>query len=409
MRFAYWFATLAACGTVLTVAACHDEAPLPTDPPGTGPSAATTSTALVFRLISAGANHTCGVTTDNRAYCWGSDFVGQLGSSGSDSPTPREVAGNLRWRNVSSGLDYTCGVTNDDKAYCWGYNGYGKLGTGGVQASVAAVPTIVAGSHSWRLVRAGENHTCGISTTNVAYCWGNNDHYQLGDGTRWRHTTPTRVQHNLQWRWITPGFAHTCGVTTDSKAWCIGDNSQGQIGDSTAIEVRKTLVQVHGGFAWAHLEAGYYHTCGVTQAHVAYCWGPDFSGELGDGGNMNARSWPIPVSGGLKFSQIQATQFYTCGLSTDARGYCWGSNPRGELGDGSTTTRKVPTPLGVPLTLTQPLSLTQISAGDSHGCGVTTAGKGYCWGENRYGAIGDGAQSPQLIRPLPTPVTAPAN
>jgi alpha-tubulin suppressor-like RCC1 family protein len=402
MTFVCRFARLAAVGALVSASACRDDATLPTDPIGM-PQAATASSPLVFRSITAGADHSCGITTSSQAYCWGNNFTGQLGSTGGNSPVPRLVAGNLSWWNLSAGLDYTCGVTNDDRAYCWGYNGYGKLGTGGVQASVAATPTPVANDHSWRLVRAGVDHTCGITTRNVAYCWGNNDHYQLGDGTRWRHTTPVRVQHDLQWRWITPGQRHTCGVTTDSKAWCIGDNNSGQIGDSTAISVRKTLVQVYGGRAWAHLEAGYTHTCGVTQTHVAYCWGSDFSGELGDGGNMNARSWPIRVSGGHSFSQIQATQFYSCGVTTDAKGYCWGSNPRGELGDGTTTTRKVPTLLGLPL------ALTQVNAGESHACGVTTDGKGYCWGEDRVGAIGDGAQGAGLIRVLPTPVSAPAN
>jgi alpha-tubulin suppressor-like RCC1 family protein len=409
MSFARAFARLALSGSVLTATACRDDAALPSELVESGPAAATAPAPPVFRSISAGANHTCGVTTSSRAYCWGSNFLGQLGSPGLDSPLPREVAGGLSWRNLSAGLDYTCGVTNDNRAFCWGYNGYGKLGGGTPIAGGQVVPTLVAGSHSWRLVRAGVDHTCGITTKNVAYCWGNNDHYQLGDGTRWRHSSPVRVQHDLQWRWISPGQRHTCGVTTDSKAWCIGDNNSGQIGDSTSISVRKTLVQVSGERAWAHVEAGYVHTCGVTQDQMAYCWGPDNSGELGDGGNINARSWPIPVSGGLKFTQIVAAEFYTCGVTTDARGYCWGSGPRGELGNGTTGIQKVPTPLGVPPTLGQPLALTQISSGDSHGCGVTTGGKGYCWGENRYGAIGDGSQGAQLIRVLPSPVTAPAN
>jgi len=92
---------------------------------------------------------------------------------------------------------------------------------------------------------------------------------------------------------------------------------------------------------------------------------------------------------------VSAAYFYSCGVTLAGQGFCWGSNPRGELGDGTTTDRLTPTALGVNL------SLGPLSAGDSHGCGVTTAGKVYCWGENRVGQIGDGTQIQRL---LPVPV-----
>jgi alpha-tubulin suppressor-like RCC1 family protein len=86
MSFARAFARLALSGAVLTATACRDDTALPTDPVESGPAAATAPAPPVFRSISAGANHTCGVTTSSRAYCWGSNFLGQLGSPGLDSP-----------------------------------------------------------------------------------------------------------------------------------------------------------------------------------------------------------------------------------------------------------------------------------------------------------------------------------
>ena len=87
MRFARRFVSLGACSAVIALAACRDDTTLPTDPPATGPVVATASTALVFRSITAGADHTCGVTTSSRAYCWGSSFLGRLGSPGAVSYT----------------------------------------------------------------------------------------------------------------------------------------------------------------------------------------------------------------------------------------------------------------------------------------------------------------------------------
>jgi alpha-tubulin suppressor-like RCC1 family protein len=104
------------------------------------------------------------------------------------------------------------------------------------------------------------------------------------------------------------------------------------------------------------------------------------------------------VAGQRQWNQVRPGQFYTCGRATDARAFCWGNNPRGELGDGTTTSRLRPTAQGVVL------SLAQISAGYSGGCGVTTDGRAYCWGDNHIGQLGDGTTTRRL---LPTPVLGP--
>src|SRR5829696_2550350 len=106
---------------------------LPTGPQAAGsPELAVSATAtLVFRQILAGENHSCGVTTDNRAFCWGSNYLGLLGDNGGvSSNVPVAVAGGLSFRHVSVGPLHTCGVTTGDKAYCWGHGGAGALGDG---------------------------------------------------------------------------------------------------------------------------------------------------------------------------------------------------------------------------------------------------------------------------------------
>jgi alpha-tubulin suppressor-like RCC1 family protein len=97
---------------------------------------------------------------------------------------------------------------------------------------------------------------------------------------------------------------------------------------------------------------------------------------------------------------VSAAYFFSCGFTTAGQGLCWGSNPRGELGNGTQTDALVPTALG------GSLAITQISAGDSHGCAVTTDGRAWCWGENRLGQLGDGSTAQRL---LPVPVAPPAN
>jgi alpha-tubulin suppressor-like RCC1 family protein len=187
---------------------------------------------LQFRQVSGGGSHTCGVTTDDRAYCWGNaSFVGN-GSAQENSSTPTEVAGGLRFRQVSAGVIHNCGVTTDNRAYCWGYNQYGQVGDGTKDTHVLA-PAPVAGGLAFRQVAAGYLQSCGVTTGNVAYCWGHNDSGQLGDGTLQDRLSPARVLGEHSFRNVSAGVLHSCGVTTGNVAYCWGANASGQLGDGT--------------------------------------------------------------------------------------------------------------------------------------------------------------------------------
>jgi alpha-tubulin suppressor-like RCC1 family protein len=105
-----------------------------------------------FRTISAGGSHTCGITVGDEARCWGANSSGQLGapathtcffSSGGQSPCsplPQPVSGGYTFTSISAGNQHTCALTTDQRAYCWGLNDNGQLGRGGTAAAVAPVP-----------------------------------------------------------------------------------------------------------------------------------------------------------------------------------------------------------------------------------------------------------------------------
>jgi alpha-tubulin suppressor-like RCC1 family protein len=101
------------------------------------------------------------------------------------------VAGGLRFTTISTGSNHTCGVTLSDRAYCWGANAEGRLGDGTTMQQSTPVP--VAGGLSFTTIRGGDFHTCGLTTTNGAYCWGANNRGQLGDGTTNGSLTPVPV------------------------------------------------------------------------------------------------------------------------------------------------------------------------------------------------------------------------
>ena len=388
---------LTAAGLLLIAAGCRDDTGSPTEPtPATGQAAVAAATTLTFYQLSGGQNqYTCGVTPEYRAYCWGWNDRGQLGdgTKGTARLIPVAVATTLRFRQVSAGASHTCAVTPDNRAYCWGSNAIGALGDGTTNDHYS--PVAVAGGRQFRQVDAGVDFTCGISyPDNRVFCWGNNWAGQLGDGTTTPRLKPVAVGAALYFNQVRAGAFHTCGITTTNRAYCWGYNIYGRLGDSTNVtRLRPTRVAA-GGRLFTQLDAGGDHTCAVTTTNLAFCWGDGRSGALGNGKTL-VSFWPRAVAGGLSFTRVTTGYGHTCGESTGKKAYCWGNSARGQLGDGTTADRLTPVPV------VGGHFFAQVSAGAEHACGKTPAGVAYCWGNNLLGALGDGTWQNSRTTPVP--------
>jgi alpha-tubulin suppressor-like RCC1 family protein len=302
--------------------------------------------ALRFRQVNAGYGHVCAVTTDNRAFCWGLNSFffnvgGQLGDGTLTSRlSPVAVLGGHAFRQVSTGFHHTCGVTTDDRAWCWGANVHGQLGDGTTTQRLR--PAAVAGGLRFRHVAAGTGHTCGLATEGRVYCWGSNTNGQLGDGSRVeQRLTPGPVAGERRYRQVDAGDGHTCGVTMSDRAFCWGFNNNGQIGDGRTNLKRFLPSAVAGGLSFSTIAAGWFTTCGTTTADRAFCWGENQAGGLGDG-TLTDRYAPVPVAGGHRFTQVTSGLMHSCARTADGIGYCWGDNFGGALGDGTQTDRLRP-------------------------------------------------------------------
>jgi len=139
-----------------------------------------------------GSAHTCGIS-ERRVLCWGANNFGQLGNGTTeDRPLPVEVQG-LPSAPVAltAGAVHTCALVVGGRAYCWGQNLHGQLGDGSTQHRAMAVS--VAQGLTFTEIHAGGALTCGLTSGGTEYCWGLNQRGQLGDGSRVNRSTPTRV------------------------------------------------------------------------------------------------------------------------------------------------------------------------------------------------------------------------
>ena len=276
------------------------------------------NSSATFTSVSAGATYTCAIATGGDAYCWGAAALGRLGdgNQGTTSPSPVKVAGGLSFAAVSAGVEHTCGITIGGDAYCWGSNSAGMLGDGSVLPAIT--PRAVTGGLKFTSISVGETHTCGISG-GKAFCWGDHKYGQLGVGAPLsRRTTPVQVAGDLTVVAISAGGFHTCAIASDAKAYCWGDNSTSELGADLSVSTSYSYVPVAvvGGLVFSSITVGggfiassddyyyyyYYsspggHSCGVTTSGVTYCWGSNSRGELGSGPYLTVIRAPVRVSG----------------------------------------------------------------------------------------------------------------
>lgn len=339
-------------------------------------------TPLVFNSISTGANHACAIANNHHAYCWGDNDDAEVGTGSSSflEPAPRRVTLLPDQSSVAAGGASTCALDLTGVAYCWGRQVNGRLGRDGDPGN-PATPTAVATSLRFTDLALGGAHVCGLTGDGRGACWGADGAGQLGDGGGIDRTTPNGIFGDTPWLAIAAGAAHTCALASDSTAACWGANAAGQLGDSTTSS-RNVPTAVRGGLKFVAISTGGEITCALTATGAAWCWGRNASGQTGTGSPDSIVVVPTPVSGGLVFRSVTAGGQHACGIAADSLAYCWGANGSGQLGDSSQTPRPAP------VAVRGGLHFADLRAGAAFTCGLTGGLVLYCWGDGTQGQLG---------------------
>lgn len=365
-----------------------------------GKTSASAVTVVGWKLVRAGGYTSCGLVSDGTPYCWGDDTYGQLGDAGTTSQSaPVAVGGGFKFDGMSVGSSTVCALDSNGKAYCWGYGYDGQLGNGA--SSSRGLPQPVSGGLVFKNIAVGYQHVCGVGSTGDAWCWGNGAYGQLGNGSSAVSSlsAPTAVVGGLKFSALATGRLHTCGLVS-GLAYCWGANSYGQLGDGTTTSRLLPTPVTAPGLSFKAISASPNndYTCAVTVSGYVYCWGTN-DGQFGDG-TSNDSKVPVLVAGGLVYASISGGQSHDCGVDGAGKGYCWGAGYSGQLGDGTSSTQYAPR------AVSGGYAFSAIAAGNGHSCGLSLAGAVLCWGYNYSGQVGIGTASYSGV-PQPVVVRLP--
>jgi hypothetical protein len=223
------------------------------------------------------------------------------------------------------------------------------------------------------------------STSLEPYLAGDNSYGQLGVSDTGAMVASPEI--SSPWAALDAGHYHTCGISEAGSLWCWGRNSRGVLGVGSTSSSIATPTQVGSATDWQSVAAGYRHSCGIRAGQL-WCWGSDTFGQLGNG-NVTTGSQYSPVRVGTfsDWTQVEAGRHHTCGIRTESgftKLYCWGSNASGQVGDGTKTDAHSPIRIFGP----GGVQWAQVAAGARHTCALSGGGEIFCWGSNSDGQLG---------------------
>ncbi|MCL2825641.1 MAG: hypothetical protein FWD57_16735, partial [Polyangiaceae bacterium] len=238
----------------------------------------------------------------------------------------------------------------------------------------------------WKSVATGVRHTCGVTESGTAMCWGDNSYGQLGNGKGGEYGTKSQVPQAVVGLEtgvvaISAGGGHSCAVTSAGSVECWGQHIFMQFFEEETIsDLNAVPAQVLGPESGAvAVSSGYGHACALTSAGGAMCWGWNFSGQLGDGTRIDNET-PQTVLG-LEAGVLAVTggTYFSCAISSELGTVCWANI------DGFGT---VLDPVWYQVTGLEP-GVAMISSGYRTTCVIGSVGEAMCWGDNSSGQIGD--------------------
>jgi alpha-tubulin suppressor-like RCC1 family protein len=265
-------------------------------------------------------------------------------------------------------------------------------------------------------VENGADTACIIYADTTVACCGSNTQGQRGTpessgGGHTRLSVMTAAGMELSGvTQVSLAHTHACALLGEGAVWCWGDDLHGALGVGEISYMRLPVQPLAVGGQGPMMEAkeiavGTLYSCAVQGDGTVACWGDNTLGQLGINTFTQeetlASTVQVEDGGPLRNAvDVEASSWTTCALDADGVVWCWGSNRLGELGAGAEEKRAFAAP--VLDTSGQTLRAKRISVAGEHACALLEGGRVSCWGANTTGQVGDGTtQNAKRATPVP--------
>ncbi|GAA3928939.1 hypothetical protein [Hymenobacter algoricola] len=313
------------------------------------------------------------------------------------------------YTQITLGSNHAAALRADGTLWAWGYNGNSQLGngttTGRTMPAQVAAPIAALPGTRWSGVTSGSSHMLALRTDGTLWGWGYNTYSQLGDGTITTRVSPVLIPvpaaaaAGTTWTQVSSREYHTLALRSDGSLWAWGYNVYGQLGDNTtttrplAVAVT-TPAGAAAGTTWTQITTGRAHSLALRSDGSLWAWGYNNYGALGDGSTTTravptAVPTPAGAAAGTRWTSISGGDDFSLALRSDGTLWAWGYNAFGQLGDASTTLSRVPIAVITPGTVGAGTRWTQVAAGTNHASALRSDGSLWAWGYNNYGQLGD--------------------
>ena len=290
----------------------------------------------------------------------------------------------VRYLAVSAGGLHTCAVNGVGSVFCWGSNQHGQIGSETSPFIHVEEPVrVFEGDDGAKKIATGWIHSCAVMLDGSVRCWGANSDGQVGDGSTSDRFSPiTVLGPSVGVVEIGVSDSHSCVVRSSGQLVCWGKNTDGQIGDQTTINRLSPVTADGVPLGMVAVAPGASHTCALDSLGKVWCWGGNAYGQLGDG-SVTGRVTAEVVSIATDIVAIDSGPYHTCALDTSGDLYCWGRNSNGELGLGVSVAAVEPAVIS-----TFPRKIRAVAT-EMHVCAIDTLDALYCWGQNNVGEAGE--------------------